>query len=374
MNIILQEHFFRALNEDYYDSEDIIAKAKQMGAFTELLDSLKAYLEYDDKNKCWVYLRGDVSGRDFYTGVPIQYITDNEKSNLAEDVIEDGVLEYYDWDGLDIDEVKEFMYEDDSLIDSLISALDDDTANLDEHLIEEDCNSIGKSYIKNKKRLKESMKEIDRKYFTSLNKEGDGHYYILKDGNYVKDFYADSDADAKKKFQQYLKKDESLKESLSTTDLVREWYVQAYPTDDLGEYINPQVTFDDVVSALNSHTDIYDVLGAGDSIVRERVFEELAKRLNVEYDNIYYTWIDKKDNIMDESYPVTESLWDMVKGYLEEDLHESFNTTEAIKAVQWMYGYSKKRAQQYIKEVSEQRVQSIIDAFKNNAKKSFYND
>lgn len=220
MNIILQEHFFRALNEDYYDSEDIIAKAKQIGAFTELLDSLKAYLEYDDKNKCWVYLRGDVSGRDFYTGVPIQYITDNEKSNLAEDVIEDGVLEYYDWDGLDIDEVKEFMYEDDSLIDSLISALDDeDTANLDEHLIEGDCNSIGKPYLKNKKRLKESMKEIDRKYFTSLNKEGDGHYYILKDGNYVKDFYADSDEDAKKKFQQYLKKDESLKESL--WDLVK---------------------------------------------------------------------------------------------------------------------------------------------------------
>ena len=275
MNIILQEHFFRALNEDYYDSEDIIAKAKQIGAFTELLDSLKAYLEYDDKNKCWVYLRGDVSGRDFYTGVPIQYITDNEKSNLAEDVIEDGVLEYYDWDGLDIDEVKEFMYEDDSLIDSLISALDDEnTANLDDH------NGIDESCIKNKKRLKESMKEIDRKYFTSLNKEGDGHYYILKDGNYVKDFYADLPEDAKKKFQQYLKKDESLK----------------------------------------------------------------------------------------------ESLWDLVKGYLEEDLHESFNKTEAINAVQWMYGYSKKRAQQYIKEVSEQRVQSIIDAFKNNAKKSFYND
>ncbi len=128
MNIVLQEHFFRALNEDYYDSEDIIALAKQTGAFDDLLDSLKAYLEYDDENKCWVYLRGDASGRDFYTGVPIQYISDNEKSNLAEEVIEDGVLEYYDWDGLDIDEVKEFMYEDDVLIDSLIFALTDENA------------------------------------------------------------------------------------------------------------------------------------------------------------------------------------------------------------------------------------------------------
>lgn len=136
MNIKLQEHFFRALNEDYYDSEDIIALAKQTGAFADLLDSLKACLEYDEKNKCWVYLRGDVSGRDFYTGVPIQYISDNEKSNLAEEVIEDGVLEYYDWDGLDIDEVKEFMYDGDSLIDSLISSLSEQDG-LDEHLISE---------------------------------------------------------------------------------------------------------------------------------------------------------------------------------------------------------------------------------------------
>ena len=136
MNIKLQEHFFRALNEDYYDSEDIIALAKQTGAFADLLDSLKACLEYDEKNKCWVYLRGDVSGRDFYTEVPIQYISDDEKSNLAEEVIEDGVLEYYDWDGLDIDEVKEFMYDGDSLIDSLILSLSEQDG-LDEHLISE---------------------------------------------------------------------------------------------------------------------------------------------------------------------------------------------------------------------------------------------
>lgn len=282
MNIILQEHFFRALNEDYYDSEDIIAKAKQIGAFTELLDSLKAYLEYDDKNKCWVYLRGDVSGRDFYTGVPIQYITDNEKSNLAEDVIEDGVLEYYDWDGLDIDEVKEFMYEDDILIDSLISALDDeDTANLDEHLIEDDRNSIGKSYIKNKRRLKESMQEIDRRYFASLNKEGDGHYYILVDGNYEKDFYADSDEEAKKKFQQWERKDESLS-------------------------LNEDWTHFEFTSGSNPYI-------ATTEKEKNRMLKKYKGKVQEVKPGFYK--VDDKN--------LKESLWDLVKGYLEEGLTES---------------------------------------------------
>lgn len=73
--------------------------------------------------------------------------------------------------------------------------------------------------------LKESMKEIDRRYFASLNKEEDGHYYILVDGNYEKDFYADSDEEAKRKFAEWNGKAESLTEKLSDEEKQarREW-------------------------------------------------------------------------------------------------------------------------------------------------------
>lgn len=56
---------------------------------------------------------------------------------------------------------------------------------------------------KESKNLNESMQEIDRKLFASLNKESDGHYYILVDGNYEKDFYADSDEEAIAKFRKW---------------------------------------------------------------------------------------------------------------------------------------------------------------------------
>lgn len=42
------------------------------------------------------------------------------------------------------------------------------------------------------------MKEIDRKLFVSLHRDNKypNHYYVLCDGNYQNDFYADNDSDA----------------------------------------------------------------------------------------------------------------------------------------------------------------------------------
>ena len=49
------------------------------------------------------------------------------------------------------------------------------------------------------------MIEIDRKVFVSLNYDKiTGMYYVLCDGNCKTKFFADHDADARKKFQEYL--------------------------------------------------------------------------------------------------------------------------------------------------------------------------
>ena len=39
--------------------------------------------------------------------------------------------------------------------------------------------------------------------------------------------------------------------------------------------------------------DVYNILGVGDSMIRERVFEELSKILGVDYDVIYQKWLNQ---------------------------------------------------------------------------------
>lgn len=80
---------------------------------------------------------------------------------------------------------------------------------------------------------------------------------------------------------------------MNTTEKTRikEWYVKAYPTDELGVEINNEITFYDLFVVLDNHKDVYEALGVWDSIVRERVFDKLAKIMNVDYDYIFEQWL-----------------------------------------------------------------------------------
>jgi hypothetical protein len=72
---------------------------------------------------------------------------------------------------------------------------------------------------------------------------------------------------------------------------IKQWYMNAFPTDELGEELNENVRFNDVIVALDNYKDVYDLLGVYDSIVRERVFEKLSNIMNVDYDYIYKQWL-----------------------------------------------------------------------------------
>lgn len=76
-----------------------------------------------------------------------------------------------------------------------------------------------------------------------------------------------------------------------TTSTIRHWYGQTYPEDELGLDIAPTVTFDDLGRALDSGTDVYGVIGVGDSVIRERCFEKLADIRQVPYDHVYEAWL-----------------------------------------------------------------------------------
>ena len=53
--------------------------------------------------------------------------------------------------------------------------------------------------------------------------------------------------------------------------------------------LKEKTTFNDV---MNDLPNVYKVIGVGDSVVRERVFEELSKRTKKSYNDIYDIWLD----------------------------------------------------------------------------------
>lgn len=73
---------------------------------------------------------------------------------------------------------------------------------------------------------------------------------------------------------------------------IRDWYSHEFPDDPEGGRIDPRTTFREAVESfpMGDGHDFYAVTGAVDSIVRERVFEELSKRLDCEYSDILDAW------------------------------------------------------------------------------------
>ena len=76
---------------------------------------------------------------------------------------------------------------------------------------------------------------------------------------------------------------------MERNDSIKVWYQSNFKTDELGEDLNPDSSFTDLVANLPN---VYDYIGGGDSIVRERIFTELASRMNVDYNVIYNKWLE----------------------------------------------------------------------------------
>ena len=72
---------------------------------------------------------------------------------------------------------------------------------------------------------------------------------------------------------------------------IKQFYLETYPTDDMGNEIKDDTTFLGLVTELSSGKDVYDYLGVYDSLIRERLFSELAKQLKTTYENIYNLWL-----------------------------------------------------------------------------------
>ncbi len=81
-----------------------------------------------------------------------------------------------------------------------------------------------------------------------------------------------------------------LADNKSLNSSVGTWYQKVFPDDDLGQEINTSLSFDDALNNL----DIYYDLFPSDSVIRERVFQELSRRTGKEYGEIYNKWLNGK--------------------------------------------------------------------------------
>lgn len=120
---------------------------------------------------------------------------------------------------------------------------------------------------------------------------------------------------------------------------VADWYAVAYPDDEWGnEMMNKGAIFQDVFECLQVGFNIYALLGAGDSIVRERVFTALATLMGCSYDHIYLQWRDHTKE------PLGHTLWrDMSKlRFKNEEDAKDKKIAELEKRVSdagWQYEY-----------------------------------
>ena len=74
---------------------------------------------------------------------------------------------------------------------------------------------------------------------------------------------------------------------------VNEDYVTDFPTDDLGKEINKDLNYLQLFNGLLCGKDIYEMLDVSDSLIRERVLERLAYLMGIDYQIIYYLWLNE---------------------------------------------------------------------------------
>lgn len=71
---------------------------------------------------------------------------------------------------------------------------------------------------------------------------------------------------------------------------LKEWYEYVYPYDVLSKSLHKDKTFGDLMDCLDNYEEL-STLGIVDSIIRERLFEQLSYVIDMPYDYIYEQWL-----------------------------------------------------------------------------------
>lgn len=72
---------------------------------------------------------------------------------------------------------------------------------------------------------------------------------------------------------------------------IKVWHSMKYPDDKLAKEMDDEITFGNLWKGMKAGKDVYEMLGVYDSLIREHVFSELAKRMNAKYETVYNKWL-----------------------------------------------------------------------------------
>ena len=123
---------------------------------------------------------------------------------------------------------------------------------------------------------------------------------------------------------------EEIEEIEESNVKLKDWYTKNYPTDDLGEDIDDDNTFEDLWNGLHNKVNVYDIIGFGDSVLRERLFEHLSEIKGVDYDYVYNKWIGAEEEPAQiEEKTQKQNYREIIEGY--ELLLEIETDEEKIK-------------------------------------------
>lgn len=109
-----------------------------------------------------------------------------------------------------------------------------------------------------------------------------------------------------KKEENFRKNEEGIQKIRKLQVNIKKWYIQEFPTDEVGETLNENISFLDLHNLIFSkdERDVKELLGGdADTIVRERCFEKLSELEGIDYDVIYTKWLD-----IDESQENEQNL------------------------------------------------------------------
>lgn len=82
-----------------------------------------------------------------------------------------------------------------------------------------------------------------------------------------------------------------MKTDYQVTMNIKDFYLSNYPSDEVGREINKDANFFGLYNELVNGGQVYEYLHVYDSLVRERLFQEMARLLNKPYSYIYNLWI-----------------------------------------------------------------------------------
>lgn len=86
---------------------------------------------------------------------------------------------------------------------------------------------------------------------------------------------------------------------------IKQFYLENYPSDDLGVDINPNASFAGLLNQLIVDGDVYEYIGVGDSLIRERLFEGLANEIGTSYDYVYDLWMNENPLRKEKNFEIT---------------------------------------------------------------------